>query len=163
MAFDIELMYNNEPMNKISKTPQTITTVSGVLRDESSVVDPVILIETSNPVKFNISDLTASNYAYISEFSRYYYIRNWEAVRTGLWRCTMHTDVLKTFSEGILGSPCVVAKSTNRFNLFLNDGQYKCYQDEYVSVQKFPHGFNDEQDTYILIILGEKTQTPPSP
>ena len=153
MAFDIELMYNNEPMNKIKKTPSTIQTVSGVLRDESSVVDPVILIETSNPI--------AANYAYISEFSRYYYIRNWEAVRNGLWRCTMHTDVLKTFSEGILGSPCVVAKSTNRFNLFLNDGQYKCYQDEYVSVQKFPHGFNDEQDTYILIILGEKTQTPP--
>lgn len=157
MAFDIDFHYNNEPMNKIKKTINSGTllfTCSGVLRDESSVVDPVILIETTNP--------TAANYAYINEFSRYYYIRNWEAVRNGLWRCTMHCDVLKTFSEGILGSPCVVAKSSNRFNLFLNDSDYKCYQDEYVSVQTFPHGFQDHYNSYILILIGDKTDTPPS-
>ena len=161
MAFQIQFYYNNEPMNKISKSldGKLQFTCSGTLRDESSVVDPVILIEYQGS-EDNLTPV-AANYAYINMFKRYYYIRNWEAVRNGLWRCTMHTDVLKTFSEGILGSPCVVAKSTNKFNLFLNDGQYKCYQDEYVSVQKFPHGFNDEQDTYILIILGEKTQTPP--
>lgn len=157
MAFQIQFHYNNEPMNKISKTIDGSTlqfTCSGTLRDESSVVEPVILIEHENPV--------AANYAYIASFNRYYYIRNWDAVRTGLWRCTMHTDVLKTFSEGILGSPCVVAKSSNRFNLNLNDGQYKCSQNEYVSVQKFPHGFDEQLDCYILIILGDKTQTPPS-
>lgn len=157
MAFDIQFQYNNEPMNKISKTPQDVgNPISGVLRDESSIVDPIILVELEE------MHVLSANYAYISEFHRWYYIRNWEAVRNGVWRVTMHTDVLKTFSEGILGSPCIVAKSSNRFNLMLNDGDYKCNQDIYVSTQKFPNGFDAGHGCYILTLLGEKTTTPPS-
>lgn len=152
MAFEIKLMYNNEPMNKISKTPQTISTVTGVLRDESSVVDPVILIETSNPI--------AANYAYIGSFSRYYFIRNWEAVRNGLWRCTMHTDVLKTFAEGILGSPCIVARSTSKKNYFLNDNMLLRQQNEYVFSQNFPSGFDLNNSRFILSLIGDRTQNP---
>lgn len=150
MAFEIKLMYNNEPMNKISKTPQEIRTVSGVLRDESSIVDPIILIETANPI--------AANYAYIGEFNRYYFIRNWEAVRNGLWRCTMHTDVLKTFAEGILGSPCIVARSTSKKNYFLNDNMLLRQQNEYVFTQNFPSGFNLNNSRFILSLIGDRTQ-----
>ena len=153
MAFTIQLMYNNEPMNKITKSPVSVgDPISGTLRDESSIVDPVILLETANP--------KAANYAYIEEFSRYYYIRNWEAVRNGLWRCTMHCDVLKTFSEGILGSPCVVAKSSNRFNLYLNDTRYKVKQNDLISVEKFSNGFNIGNSEYVITMFGDRTQTP---
>lgn len=152
MAFEIKLMYNNEPMNKISKTPQEISTVTGVLRDESSVVDPVILIETSNPI--------SANYAYIEAFSRYYFIRNWEAVRNGLWRCTMHTDVLKTFAQGILGSPCIVGRSTSKKNYFLNDNMLLRQQNEYVFSQNFPSGFNLNNSRFILALIGDRTQNP---
>lgn len=156
MAFQIDFHYNNEPMNKITKNIGNGTlqfSCSGVLRDESSVVDPVILIEYTNPV--------AANYAYIAEFRRYYYIRNWEAVRSGLWRCTMHTDVLKTFSEGILGSPCVVSKSSNRFNLYLNDNDYKIKQNDLISTQAFPNGFDIGNIRFVLTLLGNRDQTGP--
>lgn len=156
MAFDIDFHYNNEPMNKITKNIGNNTkqfTCTGVLRDESSVVDPVILIEHTNPV--------SANYAYIAEFRRYYYIRNWEAVRSGLWRCTMHTDVLKTFSEGILGSPCVVSKSSNRFNLYLNDNDYKIKQNDLISTQVFPNGFDIGDIRFVLTLLGNRDQTGP--
>lgn len=163
MAFTIEFLYNNEPMNKITKSPQSLgLSLTGTLRDDSSIVDPVIMVECANPI--------VANYAYIDEFSRYYYIRNIEAYRSyqdennvmhNLWIITMHTDVLKTFSEGILGSPCIVGKSSNRFNLYLNDNSYKVKQNDLISVQRFPDGFNLGDMTYVLTLLGNRTQTPP--
>ena len=164
MSFPIKFIYNNEPMNKISKNVDNeIMTLTGTLRDESSIVDPVVLVECPDPI--------TANYAYIEAFRRYYFIKDISAFRSyqdenqnmhNLWRITMHTDVLKTFSKGILGSPCVVAKSTNRFNLYLNDSNYKCYAYEYVSTQRFPGGFDTEHPSYVLTLLGNKTQTPPS-
>ena len=68
MSFSIVFMYNNEPMNKIGKTPETKFTLEGTLKEESSIVDPVILIEKDNPIE--------ANYAYIAEFERYYYIKD---------------------------------------------------------------------------------------
>lgn len=148
MSFNIVFMYNNEPMNKIGKTPIEKFTLTGTLRDESSIVDPVILIEKDSPIE--------ANYAYIAEFNRYYYIKDITAVRTGLWRITMHTDVLKTFSEGILNSPCIVAKSSTRFNLYLNDSDYKCLQDDIVMTKTFPNGFDISGSYYVITCLGDR-------
>lgn len=148
MSFVIDFMYNNEPMNKISKSPTSLFSLTGTLRDESSIVDPVILIEKDDPI--------SANYAYIAQFQRYYYIKDITAVRTGLWRVTMHTDVLKTFSEGILNSPCIVAKSSSRFNLYLNDADYKCLQDDIIMTKTFPQGFNTASSRFVAVILGDK-------
>lgn len=155
MSFSIKFMFNNEPMNKISKTPQELFELTGTLRDEASIVDPVILVEHNKPIN--------ANYAYIAEFNRYYYIRNIESVRTGLWRITMHTDVLKTFSEGILNSPCIVAKSSSKFNLYLNDADYKCQQNDIVMTKVFPNGFTpgNAGSRFSVCILGERTLVPP--
>lgn len=148
MSLSIQFMYNNEPMNKISKSPQALFTLTGDLKDESSIVEPVILVEKDSPI--------GANYAYIEAFQRYYYIKDITSVRANLWRITMHTDVLKTFSEGILGSPCVVAKSSSRFNLYLNDADYKCTQCDLVFTKTFPTGFNLADSMFVAAILGDK-------
>jgi len=148
MSFTISFMYNNEPMNKITKTPEVRFTLTGDLKEESSIVDPVILVEKDTPI--------SANYAYIAEFNRYYYIKDITSVRQNLWRITMHTDVLKTFSEGILNSPCIVAKSSSRFNLYLNDSDYKCLQCDIVMTKSFPTGFNLAESMFVAAILGDK-------
>lgn len=149
MSLTINFMYNNEPMNKISKSPSTLFSLEGTLKDEASIVDPEILVAYSNPI--------TANYAYIQQFSRYYYITDITSVRTGLWRIKMHTDVLKTFSEGILGSPAIIAKTSNRgyYNLYLNDADYKCQQNDIIITKKFPSGFEDN-DRVVLLVLGKK-------
>lgn len=147
MSFPIQFMYNNQPMNMIPKTPTSKFTVEGVLRDESSIVDPIILIEYSNPVE--------ANYAYIEQFHRYYYVTDWVAVRNGLWRCTMHTDVLKTFSEGILGSPCIIAKTaSNDFNLYIPDPNFKRQQNDRYGLVNFPSGFDYDNLRFYLTFFG---------
>ena len=152
MSFTINFMYNNEPMNKISKSPQSLFSLTGTLKDETSIVDPEILVEYSNPI--------TANYAYIQQFSRYYYIRDITSVRTGLWRVRMHTDVLKTFSQGILGSPAIFKKSSSNYNLYINDPDYKCQQNDVIVTKEFPSGFNLEASRFVLTLFGDRTQTP---
>lgn len=149
MSFTIQFMYNHEPKNKINKTPTATFSITGELRSESNITEPVILFESDNPV--------ASNYAYIENFQRYYFVVEMKSVRTGLWEVHLHTDVLKTFSIGILGSPCIVARSSGRFNLYLNDPRYKVQMNSKKILREFPSGFETTTPYFSLALLGEHT------
>lgn len=153
MAFDIVLMNNTQELNKITKTPTTVRTLTGTLREQTDIVDPQINVEYDGT-------LTDVNYMYISEFHRYYFITKIESVRTGLWRIYAHCDVLKTYSEGILGTPCVVARSESRYNLYLNDSAFKAYSNPRLQIAKFPQKFSGED--YILIMKGAQSVAPTS-
>ena len=145
MAFDIKLMNNQEELNKITKSPTEVMTLSGTLREETDIVDPQINVEYNGT-------LTNVNYMYIAEFNRYYFITKIESIRTGLWRIYAHCDVLKTYSEGILGTPAVVARNENRYNLFLNDSFFKVYSNPRLQIAKFPNKFSGE--SYVLVMKG---------
>lgn len=145
MGFVINLMNNQEELNKISKNPAFVLTVSGNLRDECDLVDPVIMIEYHGT-------LTNVNYMYIPEFHRYYFITKIDVVSTGLWRVCGHCDVLKTYAPAILGCDCVVARNQNNFNLYLNDAYFKVYSNPRVQLLPFPQKFNG--DSYVLIMAG---------
>ena len=145
MSFNITFMNNQEELNKISKRPATVMTLSGHLREETDIVNPVINIEYSGT-------LTNVNYMWIPEFHRYYFITKIESVRTGLWRVYAHCDVLKTYSEAILGTPCVVARNESQFNLMLNDSYFKVYANPRLQVVNFPNKFSGY--SYVLVMKG---------
>lgn len=151
MSFSIQLMNNQEELNKISKNPAGVMTITGSLREETSIIDPVITIEYSGT-------LTNVNYMYIAEFHRYYFITQIESVRTGLWRIYAHCDVLKTYAQAILGCDCVVARNQNNFNLYLNDAYFKVYSNPRVQVLNFPQKFSGE--SYVLVLKGCQKYTP---
>lgn len=148
MSFVIDLMYNSDPYNKISKNPSSVRQLTGTLRSETSIVDPEIVVEYSGT-------LTDCNYAHIPALSRWYFIRNIDSVRNNLWKLYLHCDVLKTFSEGILGSPVIVGRSSVNFNMYLNDPFYKCQQNPIVMTQVFPNGFDTSNAAYVLALVGE--------
>ena len=145
MAFDIVLMNNTEELNKINKSPTTVRTLTGTLREQTDIVDPEILIEFDGT-------LTDCNYMYIQALSRYYFITKIESVRTKLWKIYAHCDVLKTYAEGILDTTAVVGRSENRYNLLLNDSMYKAYSNPRLQIANFPNKFQGE--SYVLIMNG---------
>ena len=67
MAFNITFMNNQEELNKITKRPSSVMTLTGHLREETDIVNPVINIEYDGT-------LTNVNYMWIPEFHRYYFI-----------------------------------------------------------------------------------------
>lgn len=144
-GFDIDLMNNTEELNKITKSPTTVRTLHGFLRDTTDLVDPEILIEFDGV-------LVDCNYMHIPVFNRYYFITKIESVRTGLWKVYAHCDVLKTYAEGILNTDCVVARSENRYNLFLNDSMYKTNSNPRLQIANFPNKFTG--DSYVLVMNG---------
>ena len=98
---DIILYKCNSPNYFINKVLAAPATFSGALREESSVIDPIIAIEASN--------LSQYNYLYIPSFSRFYYINNIESVRTNLWRISCHVDVLNTYRSEILAHQAIIS------------------------------------------------------
>ncbi len=117
--------------------------ITGTLREDCSIIDPVIKMET-NPI--------GSNYAYISEFGRYYYINN--IVCTGkLFEVHMHVDVLKTYAAGIRSNNAVVSRQEKQYNLYLQDGVFKEQANPHYEIKKFPSGFSSFN--FILAVSGD--------
>lgn len=111
--------------------------MTGTLRDDCSIVDPVIKVEGIIG-----SNLTSCNYAYIPEFGRYYYITN--IVCSGkLFEIHMHVDVLMTYKNGIRSNSAVISRQEHNYNLYLQDGVFKTYSQPHIQVAQFPNGFTD--------------------
>lgn len=146
-GFDVHLMNNTEELNKITKNPTLVRTLHGFLRDTTDLVDPEIIIEFDGV-------LVDCNYMHIPIFNRYYFINKIESVRTKLWKVYAHCDVLKTYSEGILGTEAVVSRNENRYNLYLNDSMYKVTSDPRLQIAKFPKKF--EGESYVLVMNGAR-------
>lgn len=145
MSFTIELMNNQEELNKISKSPVLVRSLTGTLRDEADIVDPEILIE------FN-GTLVDCNYMHIPQLNRWYFITKIDSVRTNLWRVTGHCDVLKTYAQAILGTEAVIARQEHKWNLYLNDSMFKAYSNPRLQCANFPNKFTGE--SYVLVMNG---------
>lgn len=130
----LKLYKNYSDKNVIDKSiTQVGTDITGTLRDDCSIINPVIAIE-------GLSDLTV-NYAYISEFGRYYYINN-IVCKGNLFELQMHVDVLKTYAAGIRNNSAVISRQQNYYNLYLQDGVFKTYANPHIQIKQFPSGFN---------------------
>lgn len=145
MSFNIQFYKNNSPLNKINKSLTAVSTVSGVLKEGTSITDPVILVEGA---------LIDANYCYIEAFSRYYYLTDAPVRYNNFWEYHFHTDGLYTARAQVLAAPCIVSKSTSNWNLYLNDDRYKCYQDPIEILKVFPQGFNASEFSFVLALQG---------
>lgn len=132
-------------VNKVSKTLSSETTLTGNLKSESSVIDPVILIEAEN-----ISDY---NYAYIEEFHRFYFIKNIVCVRSNLWRVAMHVDVISTYADYIKQNNGIMSRNSNVWNLYYQDEQFKILNYETIQTKAFSTSLQPSSE-FVLIVAG---------
>lgn len=140
-------LYNNssEP-NKISKnlTPINIA-LSGSLRNESEVVNPVVLVEG------DISALQNANYARIESFGRYYYITDMKSIRNTIVELHLHTDVLMSFDISAVSG--VVVEAENIGSDYLQSRQFVRLVKSKTDILPFSSGLLDTGE-YILITAG---------
>ena len=137
---------------KINKSiPQTaVLDLDGTLKEDCNLLEPSVTIQSAT-----VPDV---NYAYIASFGRYYYVAPPVCINTNVWRLDMHVDVLKTYASGIMSAPCIVAKSADTFNMYLNDSNYKCYQDPYIFSERFPQGFDLSSSRFVVTLFGDYVQ-----
>ena len=153
MSFKIRLMLNNSADNVADKDFTTVDTLTGKMRNETSITDPVIRVEFEGEIpKFN--------YFYIPQFYRYYFLKDFRLLRNNIYEMSGHCDVLTTAFklDELKGCNGIVKKQENLNNLLLNDGTFRVYQNPQVVTQLFPNGFNTFN--YVLAVAGARdTQT----
>lgn len=143
---EITLCVNKSEKNKLNKVISGNNTLSGTLKEETSVTSPIILIQIDNPTEYN--------YAYIPEFKRYYFISDMVSVRTGLWRISMQVDVLMSFKEYI-GDVSVILSDSESVGAdnYLTGDVWKSKVKEKTDIINFPNGLSKEGN-FILITAG---------
>ncbi len=119
--------------------------VTGTLRENCSIIDPVIKMSAIGTY------LLTSNYAYISEFGRYYYITNIVCVGD-LFEVHMHVDVLMSYRGDIRSNNAVISRQEKQYNLYLQDGVFKTYSQPHYEIKQFGTGFTDFQ--FVFCVAG---------
>lgn len=143
---NLSLFVNNSEKNKLDKSLSNELKFNGKLREESSVVNPSIMIQATNPSSYN--------YAYIPEFNRYYFITDMVSVRTGIWEISMHVDVLMSFKDGIKNTSIILSdtETTGQTN-YMSGEQWATEVKNTTTIKMFPHSL-PTTGKYILITAG---------
>lgn len=150
MGFNIVLQTNDSEKIVFDKDITNIVTLTGTLKTATSIIDPVIIVETSN------TNILKCNYMYIAQFKRYYFINNIVSINEGLWEISAHVDVLMSFKNEIRANTGVIHKQEKKWNLYVNDGTFKAYQNPIVQTKSFPSGFSSNE--FIMIVSGGSSE-----
>lgn len=152
MSFQMQLIQSTAERNRLNKKPyfQKTWACEGELKDNTSVINPTIIIKKTTPVP-----QSAYNYLYIGEFKRYYYIENITSLYENMWQLDCRVDVLMSFAADILATKCIISKTGTSYqrNMYLNDGSFVMDSHRYNQVKKFQNGLSDSGHN-ILICAG---------
>lgn len=144
MSFNIELKTNFSDDNVLDKILSPIRTVTGTLKTATSILSPVIEMSGDIPVN--------ANYMYISTFGRYYFIDDIRSTGSGRFEISAHVDVLTTYANEIRSCDAIVARQAYNWNLYVDDGSFKVYQNPMLTIKKFPSGFATQE--FVLAVAG---------
>ena len=145
---EINLYVNNSEPERVVKSLTAAGTLTGSLRNESDIVNPYVIIEGAYFP-------SSANYAYISDFGRYYYVTEVSSIRNGYIGVSLVSDPLMSFANDIKNLRAIIdrqAEATHA-NMYLPDDVIVHDSREFYTVKSFSNGFNDSGE-YILITAG---------
>ena len=148
MAITITLQRNGSENNKLSKALTTLAEMSATLKAETSIIDPVFLVAA------DLATVAGCNYITVPAFNRSYFVLDIVSIRAGLVQISAHVDVLSSFKTQIRANTGIIkrAERSDTYNLYLNDGSLRAYQDPYIITKAFPSGFTGT--CFILSVAG---------
>lgn len=143
----IKLYYNSSDNRCIKKVLTDEFSITGTLRETTSIINPEITVTSTVPLRYN--------YCYIPSLKRYYYINNIISVKNGIWKLIMEVDPLMSFKNDILALKVVVSKQSSESNgdEYIDDGSLVTDNLMFKTVYNFANGFNNNSE-YILITAG---------
>lgn len=144
---NIVLYKNNSAKNKIDKSlTQVGNIISGTLKNDCSVSDPVIM--------FELTSFPEANYMYIAAFNRYYFIRDIVNNNKNMWTISAHVDVLNSFKTDIK-ELTVILEETEKTGAdnYIDNNTYVSTVKTKTDIKQFPSGLSSS-GTFILITAG---------
>lgn len=98
--------------------PSGGTSYSCVIKSASSVLSPEIILDVGTASRPDY------NYAYIPDYGRYYWVREWTWIENRLWAGSLEVDVLATYKNEIGSENLYVLRSSAAFDGNIIDTLY---------------------------------------
>ena len=153
----INLYVNSAENGRVDKTNylNQVGTLYGIFKEETSIMNPEIIIE------YGVIDF---NYIYIPLLNRYYYVNEIISVRNNLWKIRLNCDVLMSFKSDILNLECYVSRNEYTYNEYIEDDflplEYDKQVEEYIPTTPTnlePYQFIDNYVVFITTIYSGDT------
>lgn len=143
---NITLYKNISEKNRLDKTLIEPIPLVGTLKAETSLINPILIIESESVI--------TSNYLYILEFDRFYYINDITVLRNNLYQLSCSVDVLTTWKSAILNLDAIIEKQKEKADMYIDDGSFVNECRTFNTIINFDNGFN-EVGELILITCGK--------
>lgn len=141
---EIRLYKTTDAPEKLNKTLTGELHVNGALRDSNNVLQPYVEMTV---------DVTQYNYAYIPQYSRYYFVTGYRVVRSGLFAVSLSVDVLMSYREQILEVRGRLANGTN-VNPYNSNATYGTEVRQTAHQTKFAYTFEKQDDLILVGLVG---------
>lgn len=147
-TFKLELYNNTSEDNRVDKTNYLtkVGELSGVLREESSLVDMSLTLE--------LEELPLFNYVYIAQFNRYYYVTDIVSVKYKLWEISLSVDVLMSYKNALLSCSAFVDRNENSFDNTIIDKKRVIQQGYDIEVSTITNELLNDNVDYNYILTG---------
>lgn len=128
--------------------------------DNCDILAPLLILAYS-------ADIVTKNYAYISDWGRYYFFKNPQILTGGRMAIQLFVDPLYSWASTIRNSPGIIVRATLDAPTMIPDSQYPLLTGERIiktAVFTNPNGYfsNHTYSSFILTTLGGD-YTPPTP
>lgn len=100
----------------------------------------------------NLASVKASNYCFIPETGKYYYINPDYKIENQSVIIALKEDVLMSFRTQLFAQTCTVSRNENLSNAYLYDNGYQLLAYKNIVTKLFPVGI--DTDTIILMTIG---------
>lgn len=112
-------MYDTKSSNNmINKVLENEHEFDIKFKNKTDIVNPVVILSSKT--------LILSNYAYIPDFNRYYFVDKIELFPNSIYHVTLRCDVLESFKDDILASSGFINQQSQNVNKYYNSN----YQSE---------------------------------
>lgn len=149
MSFPIIFGQNQSENNKLDKTIANTFTYDGVLKNESEITSPTIIVQ-GNPSLF-----ASCNYMEIAAFDRKYFVQSMRVLSADIVEIEGRCDVLSSYADAIRENTAIISKQENKWNLYLNDGTFAVYQNEVTITKRVGAGsLPFSRYNYVLAVSG---------
>ena len=132
----MQLYKCKDDRKKINKHPSPLGSgFSCQLKEDTSIFKPTMIVS-----KDRLADeWPRANYAYISDFGRYYFIEDIEALTGGRLAFHMTVDPLYTYADGLMGQSFLIARSETNGSPYFIDAEKALQSTKLVSYKIFGH------------------------
>ena len=148
----------NKKQNSTKRPNTDGVTYDCKLKEECSILTPNIKLD------LGLTSAPSFNYAYISDWGRYYFVKNWTFYNR-LWEADLEVDVLGTYKDEIGNASMYVLRSASNYDVRIIDTFYPTkYENQfnksegsvYYNGKELPNYFNSdwEEGYFCLSLLG---------